>query len=79
MNIYIAKDHSHVPMGAILAKNKDMATAFFMGKYPDFDSIEEIDPNSDIGVDGLCILITTSEKNRGSYFEPDNYREVMAR
>ena len=46
MNIFIAKDYNSLPLGIVLAKSRDVASAYFTGKYGAFDSIEEINPQT---------------------------------
>lgn len=41
-SIFIAKDHDGTLFGLIKAKDKEAASAFFMGKYGVVHSIEEI-------------------------------------
>lgn len=42
--LYIAKDYKSYPLGVCLALNKDVANAYFMGKYSsEVQDIEEID------------------------------------
>jgi len=48
MNIFIAKELDGTVIGLILAKSKDIALAFFNGKYSGVDSIEEIN------IDKMC-------------------------
>ena len=43
MNIYIAKDHVGNVYGLCVAKSKEVAQAFFTGKYGAYYTMEEID------------------------------------
>ncbi len=82
MNIYIAKDYNSVPLGLVLSKNKDIASAFFIGKYGTFHSIEEINPTTieDKLPGSPCFsIIQTREHKEGKYGEEKTYRVINKR
>jgi len=43
--IYVAKDEDGKPLGVIISTKISLANAYFKGKYPTFDSIQEININ----------------------------------
>ena len=67
MNIYIAKDFDNNPIGVLLADDKNKAEIAFyaMGEVP--KTIEEIDPNDNLGVAGVAFLLTSTKMNSSDF------------
>lgn len=82
MKIYIAKDYKSYPLGLILANSKDVAEAFFFGKYGAFDTVEEIDPSTiedKMPGQSFFNIISTKEKEFGDYSHSNKVRVVEPR
>lgn len=62
MKIYISYDSYQNPTGVMLADSEEKAQIAWMGmkNYP--HSVEEIDPNDDIGMYGVAFILTSTEK-----------------
>ncbi len=63
-NIYVAKNYDSVPLGLVLADSRDIAGAFFDGKYGGFHSLEEIELETiDTDLPGVtCFNIIETEE-----------------
>ena len=62
MNIYIASDYNGIPLGLILAENKDFAEVAFTAMGTAHNRIEEINPNDPMpGAPGKVFYILTSK------------------
>ncbi len=63
MNIYIAYNYNKEPLSVLLADSKEKANLVWMGMSLQAHSVEEINPNSDLGVNGAAILLTSTERS----------------
>lgn len=59
--IYIAKDYKNNPLSIVLADNKEIASAFFLGQSLSVNEVEEIDMKN-LENQSLCVLTTSYEK-----------------
>jgi hypothetical protein len=63
MNIFIGFDFESVPIGVLLSDSREKAEIAWaaMGEMPCY--VEEIDPNTAQGINGLVFLLTTIKAN----------------
>jgi len=70
MNIYIGKDWDGKPTSVLLADNIEKAHIAWAGMKDTPRSVEEINPNDDLGIHGVAFLLTSVEHEyciNGSY------------
>ena len=77
MDIYIVNDHNNDPIAAFLSDNKEKVEIALAGMNENWVSIEKIEPNSKLGVNGLVFLLTSKEKSceRGIGQSSKTYRK----
>lgn len=64
MNIFIAKDYHNEPLSLILSDSYDKAVVAFSAMNIGFNSIEEINPNNELGMGGVCFVLNSTEYSK---------------
>lgn len=67
MNIYIAYNYEDEPISVLLADNKEKAHIAWAGMNDQPHRVEEIDPDSDLGVYGVAFLLTSQKVSSHDY------------
>ena len=73
LKIFIAHDHVGAPISVLLAETLEKANIAWMGMKDQPHSVEMIDPDDEIGMHGVVILLT-STKCRGGFGRDVAYR-----
>ena len=66
-NIYIAREHSGDPLALILAPDMKTAEIVFSSMNLAYNSVEEIDPSTNPGINGVCYVLTSTTHNSMDY------------
>lgn len=61
MNIFIGFNENDDPISVLLAESREKADLVWMGMGVEPMHVEEIDPSSNIGSNGVCILLTSKK------------------
>lgn len=73
-NIYVAKDGRGRPTSVLLAESREKAEIFWAGMGESPIEVEEISPDTEPGIHGVAVLLSSAERRIGGVFDGEIVR-----